>query len=199
MMGHPHRTSGVGGRWTRLDLPVWVALAVMLGIGSALIGAVEARTISLADPQGSLRVQYPAGWIATPGAPGLLDVQDPLSGAAVPTRLIVTRETRAAGQTLSQIAGETVLNRTQQFAMYRVLRQRDVRVGGKNALAIDYAFVADPHEAVLSAQRLPVVMRGTEVVVLADGVVYFIDIRATAALFDRERSTIRRILRGIQL
>ena len=191
--------TNVGSRWMRLDLPVWVAFAILLGIGTALIGAVEARTITQADPQGSLRVTYPAGWIATPGSPHLLDVQDPLSGAAVPTRLIVTRESIGSGRTLSQIASETVLARAQQLAMYRVLAQRDLRIGGRDALAIDYAFVGDPHETVLAAQRLPAVMRGTEVIVLADSVAYAIDVRAVASIFDRERSTIDHILRGIRL
>ena len=191
--------TNVGSRWMRLDLPVWVAFAIMLGVGTALFGAVEARTTTQADPQGSLRVAYPAGWIATPGSSHLLEVQDPLSGAAVPTRLIVTRESISGGRTLSQIASETVLARTQQLAMYRVLAQRDLRVGGHDALAIDYAFVADPHETVLTAQRLPAVIRGTEVIVLAGGVAYTIDVRAVAAIFDRERSTIDRILRGIRL
>lgn len=191
--------TNVGSRWMRLDLPVWVAFAILLGIGTALIGAVEARATTQADPQGSLRVVYPAGWIATPGSPHLLDVQDPLSGAAVPTRLIVTRESIGSERTLSQIASETVLARTQQLAMYRVLTQRDLRIGGRDALAIDYAFVGDPHETVLAAQRLPAVIRGTEVIVLAGGVAYTIDVRAAASIFDRERSTIDRILRGIRL
>jgi len=194
----PHMTN-VGSRWMRLDLPVWVTFAILLGIGTALIGAVEARTITQADPQGSLRVAYPAGWIATPGSPHLLDVQDPMSGAAVATRLIVTREAIGSGRTLSEIASETVLARAQQLAMYRVLTQRDLRIGGRDALAIDYAFVGDPHETVLAAQRLPAVIRGTEVIVLADRVAYTIDVRAAASIFDRERSTIDRILRGIRL
>jgi hypothetical protein len=198
MTERAHMTS-VGSRWRRLDLPVWVAAAILLAVGTALTGAVEARTSTLADPQGPLRLAYPAGWIATPGSPHLLDVQHPQSEAGVPTRLIVTREAQASGRSLSQIAGETVLARTQQLAMYRVLAQRELRLGGREALAIDYAFVADPHEAVISAQRLPVVVRGLEVIALADGIAYAIDVRAAATVFDRERPTIDRILRGIRL
>lgn len=191
--------TNVGSRWTRLDLPVWVTFAILLGIGTALTGAVEARTTTQADPQGPLRVAYPRGWIPTPGSPYLLDVQHPQSGAAVPMRLIVTREPVTGARSLSQVASETVLARTQQLAMYRVLAQREVRLGGRDALAIDYAFVADPHETVLTAQRLPVAVRGTEVIAIAGAVAYSIDVRAAATIFDRERSTIDRILRGIQL
>jgi hypothetical protein len=189
----------VGSRWRRLDLPVWIAFAILLGAGAALTGAVEARTVSVADPQGSLRIAYPAGWFGTPGSTALVDVQHPESGAGVPTRLIVTREPVTSGRSLAQLASETVLARTQQLAMYRVLAQRELRVGGRDALAIEYAFVADPHEAVLTAQRLPVVMRGVEVIALADGAAYTIDIRAAAGVYDRERPTIDRILRGIRL
>jgi hypothetical protein len=191
--------TGVGSRWKRLDLPVWVAFAILLGAGAALTGAAETRTTTAADPQGALRIAYPTGWIATPGTDHLVDVQHPESGAAVPTRLIVTRESAAPGRSLSQLASETVLARTQQLAMYRVLAQRELRLGGRDALAIEYAFVADPHETVLTAQRLPVVVRGIEVIVLADGVAYGIDIRAAAGVYDREWPTIDRILRGIRL
>ncbi len=186
-------------RWKQLDLPVWVAFAVMLALGWLVIGNVEARTISFADPQGSLRLRYPAGWLPVPGATSTLEVQDPLSGAAVPTRLIVVREPRVPDRTLGQVSTEAALARSQRLAMYRVLSEGSVRVGGRDALAVEYAFVEDPHESVLAAQRVPVVVRGLDVVVFADGVTYHVDLRAAAAIFEQERRAFERILREIQL
>jgi hypothetical protein len=65
-------------------------------------------------------------------------------------------------------------------------------------VAIEYAFVADPHQGALTAERLPVVMRGVETVVLIDGTVYHIDFRAAAGAFSRARPALDRILREIQ-
>jgi len=185
-------------RWKRLDLPLWVAVAVMVAVGWLVIRSVEARTVSFADPQGSLRVRYPEGWLPVPGSTAALDVQDPLTGAAVPTRLIVVREPRVPDKSLGQVSTETALARSQQLAMYRVVAERAGRVGGKDALIIEYAFVEDPHESVLAAARLPVVVRGLQVVVFADGVTYHIDLRSAAVIFEQERRQFDAILREIQ-
>lgn len=188
------------GRWrTRRDLPVWIALAVLLIIGWILKGTVEGRSAVFADPSGSLRVRYPAGWLAVPGSTALLDVRDPLSGAAVPTSLTVTKEARVQGQNLDQIARTGILARTKQMDMYRVLSADPVKIAGKDAVEVQYVFVADPHGAVLELQRIPVVVRGLELVVAADQTVYRIDMRADNAVFDTVRRDLDRILNGIQL
>jgi len=72
-------------------------------------------------------------------------------------------------------------------------------VGGRDAVAVDYAFVADPHQSVLAAERLPVVMRGTEVVVATDQTVYRMDLRAAAGVIDRAQVRFERILHEVQL
>lgn len=186
-------------RWKQLDLPLWVAVAIMVAAGWLVIANVEARTAAFADPQGTLRVRYPAGWLPVAGSTAALDVQDPFSGGAVPTRLIVAREPRAADRTLAQVATETALARSQQLTMYRVLSERRARVGGQDALLLEYAFVDDPHEIVLAAQRVPVVIRGIEAVIPTERTVYHVDLRAAAAVFERERVDFERILRDIQL
>lgn len=188
------------GRWrTKRDLPVWIALAVLLIAGWVLKNSVEGRTAAFADPAGSLRLAYPAGWLAVPGSTALLDVRDPLSGADVPTSLTVTREPRVQDQNPDQIARTGILARTKQLDMYRVLSADPIKVAGKDAIEIHYVFVADPHGAVLELQRIPVVVRGLELVVPADQAVYHIDLRADNAAFDAVRPDLRRILSGIQL
>jgi len=183
----------------RLDLPVWVALVVMLAAGWSLLRTTGARTVEFADTQGSLRLRYPAGWLRVPGSNALLEVQDPLSGAPVATTLLAHRGPKAADQSLDQAAREGAFDHSQQLPMYRVLRQRPMRLGGRDAVAVDYAYIADPHESVLTAERLPVVMRGTEVVVFVDQTVYRIDLRAAAAVSDRARAQFEGILREVHL
>jgi hypothetical protein len=183
----------------RLDLPVWIALVVMLAAGWSVLRSTDAQTVEFADAQGPLRLRYPAAWLRVPGSTALLEVQDPLSGAPVATTLLAHRSARQAEQSLDQAAREGAFDRSQQLPMYRVIRQRPTRVGGRDAVAVDYAYIADPHESVLNAERLPVVMRGTEVVVFADQTVYRIDLRAAAAASDRARAQFDRILREVHL
>ncbi len=188
------------GRWrTRRDLPAWVALAVLLIAGWALKGTVEGRTEVFADPAGPLRVRYPAGWLAAPGSAALLDVRDPISGRDVPTNLTVTREPRVQGQSLDQIVRAGILIRARQLDMYRVLSADPLKVAGKDAVEVSYAFVADPRGAVVELQRIPIVVRGLELVVATDQAVYHIDVRADSAAFDALRPSLDRIVNGIQL
>ena len=186
-------------RWMKLDLPLWLALVLMLAVGMAVIKSVDASTVAFADSQGTLRLRYPAGWLPTPGSDALLDVQNPISGGPLPARLTVTRQARAGQQTLTDVANEIVLSRGSARAMYRALSLESVKVGGKDARAIEYAFVADPHESVLAAQRLPVVVRGVEVVTVEGANIYTIDVRGPASGFARVRAVLDRIVRDAQL
>lgn len=187
------------GRWrTRRDLPAWIALAVLLIAGWALKGSVEGRTEVFADPAGPLRVRYPAGWLAAPGSAALLDVRDPLSGGTVPTSLTITKEPRVQDQSLDRIARDGILLRAKQLDLYRVLSADPIKVAGKDAIEVFYAFVADPRGAVLELERIPVVVRGVELVVAAGPTVYRIDVRADNAAFGALRPTVDRLFNGIR-
>lgn len=186
-------------RWTSLDLPIWIVFAVLLISGLAVQRSVERRTETFSDPQGTFKVPYPSGWLPVPGSSSLLDVQTPATGAPVPTRLIVTREARDADQTLQQVATDAILRRSRELPMYRVLWQRPVGIAGKEAAGIGYAFVADPHEVVLAAERVPVSVRGLHVIVLVQGAAYHIDFRAATSVYWRDRPVYGRILRQVQL
>ncbi|HET8679239.1 MAG TPA: PrsW family glutamic-type intramembrane protease, partial [bacterium] len=125
-IAQPEARLGPHSGLARLDLPVWIAVAAALVVGWLLIGTVQARTVGFADPQGTLRLKYPSGWFAVPGSTNLLEVQNPLSGAAVPTVLIVTREARPADRTIDQVVRDGLLSRAQRLAMYRVLREQAI-------------------------------------------------------------------------
>jgi hypothetical protein len=187
------------GRWrTRRDLPVLIALAVLLTAGWTLKGSVEGRMTTFTAPAGSLRIRYPAGWRAVPGSTALLEVQDPLSGGAVPASLIVTREARPAGQTLDQLGRAGSLRDLKQLDLYRVLSVAPITVAGKPAQAVTYAYVSDPHAGTLELQRIPVVVRGTQIVLPVGDAVYRIDFRADTSVFDSERPTLDRVIQDIQ-
>ncbi len=186
-------------RWVRLDLPVWIALVVMLGLGLLVIRQVDARAHAWADQQGTLRLSYPAGWLPVPGSKALLDLQNPLSGGPLPVRLTVSRSARAGERSLGEAVNDVVLARSQDRTLYRVLSLEAVRIGGKDARAIEYAHVADPHETVFAAQRLPVVVRGVEIIAVEGVAIYSIDFSAPVSTFARQRSVLDRIVRESRL
>lgn len=185
--------------WKSHDYTIYLALLILLALGWAVRASAEGHQKAFADPQGALRLKYPARWLPTAAAGSLLDVEDPLSGGLTPTRLIVSRESRPKDQSLDQIAQADVLARVRQLDFYRELSSDPKRVAGRQAVAIEYAFVADPHQAVLAAERVPVVVRGVEVIVPTDTVVYRLDFQAAAAVFNSALPVFERILRGIVL
>jgi hypothetical protein len=188
-----------GQRWLRLDLPVWVAFVVMLGFGMLILRQDDARAHPWTDQQGGLQLRYPVGWLPTPGSKALLDLQDPFSGGPLPVRVIVTRTSTAANRSLAEIVNEVVLAHSQDRTLYRVLSLEAARIGDSEARAIEYAYVADPHEAVLTAQRLPVVLRGVEVVAVQGTTLYSIDFSAPSETFAGQRRVFDRILRESKL
>jgi hypothetical protein len=193
-MERPRAATGVVPPRGRVDAQVWIALIVLVALGLALVRSVETRMTEFTDQQGGLRAAYPSSWIPVPGSSAVLDVQDPLSGTGVPARLIVARAPRVADQTVGQIATESALERGQRMAMYRVLAERPAKIGGRDALEVRYAFVADPHQLVLQAQRLPVVVQGLQLIIPAESVVYHVDLYAAAEIFDRVRPEFERII-----
>jgi RsiW-degrading membrane proteinase PrsW (M82 family) len=185
--------------WRQTDLPVWAVFVLLLAVGWVIVTHADARTTAFVDPQGPLRLHYPAGWLASPGSSRLLDVQDPLSGAPLPPRFMVTREKHAAEQSLAYAASETILVRSQQLALYRALATRPVRVAGQNAITIEYAFVEDPHADLLGAERVPIVIRGVEAVFLFGRTAYHLDVRVPAGAHRAASPMLDRILRSVQL
>jgi len=185
--------------WKSHDYTIYLALVILLALGWGVRASAEGREKTFADPQGTFHLKYPARWLPTAGAGSLLEVEDPLSGGLAPTRLVVSRGPLPTDQGLDQIAQAEVLARARQLDFYRVLSSDPKSVGGRQAVAIEYAFVADPQEGVLAAERIPVVVRGVEVIIPAGTVVYRLDFRAADAVFTSALPAFDRILRGIAL
>jgi hypothetical protein len=183
----------------RLDAPVWMALLLMLGFGLLVIRQVDAKVRPWTDQQGSLRLSYPGGWLPVPGSAAALDVQNPLSGGPVPARLTVSRTPRVQDRSLAEVVNDVVLARSQERTLYRVLSLTAVQLGGKEARAIEYACVVDPHETVFAAERLPAVLRGVEIVAVEGNQVYSIDFNAAASTFAGQRRMLDRLVRNARL
>jgi hypothetical protein len=185
--------------WKAHDFTVWIALIVLLALGLGVRAAAEGRDASFADAQGTLRLAYPARWLPIAGSGYLLAVEDPLSGALAPTGLTVSRDAAPKDQPLDQIGRADVLGRSRVFNLYRALSVDPATVAGRAAIAITYAYVADPQGGALASERVPVVVRGVEVLVATDAALYRIDFTAADAVFDGARPVFDKILRGVVL
>jgi RsiW-degrading membrane proteinase PrsW (M82 family) len=194
--------TGATNRGLHLDLAIWAVAVALFVAGRVSLDAVGARTTTFLDDTGRLRIPYPASWL--PSAPSvrgqaLLAIYDPQSGGAVLTALVITREPHDPARSASEVARDGALARSQRMPMYRMLSDRNLTVAGRDAVAIEYAYVEDPHATVLAARRLPVVMRGIEVVIPADGVVYRVDLRATEPVYARAHARFARMLAEARL
>ncbi len=184
--------------WTVLDLRVWAALAVLLALGLVLVRATTGAVATFAHPDG-LRLSYPAGWLPASPNGATLALQAPVSAGPLPTELRVTVAPRPPGGSAGAIAAAEVVARARTLPLYRALAIEPVRVPGAEAVAVEYAFVTDPHAAVLSAERIPAVARGVELVVVTSARVFRVDLRTGAETFERVRPTFDRIHRSVRV
>jgi hypothetical protein len=144
-------------------------------------------------------IGYPAGWLAAARDGAALALQAPVSGGSLPTELRVTVAPRPPGGSAGAIAAADVVARARTLPLYRALAIEPVTVPGAEAVAVEYAFVADPHAAVLSAERIPAVARGVELVVVTSTRVFRVDLRTGAETFERVRPTFDRIRRSVRV
>jgi RsiW-degrading membrane proteinase PrsW (M82 family) len=192
-------TAGAGQpSWSRLDLRLWVALLVLLALGLAPVRAAVGAVTIFAHPDG-LRLTYPAGWLAARRDGAALAVQAPVSRGPVPTELRVTAAPRPRGQSPAAIAAADAVARSGAFPLYRALAIEPASVPGAEAVAVEYAFVTDPHAAVLAAERIPAVVRGVELVVVTSTRVFRVDLRTSAGGFEQVRPTFDRIRRSVRV
>lgn len=184
--------------WSRLDLRLWTALLVLLALGLAPVRAATGAVTAFTHPDG-LRLAYPAGWLAARRDGAVLAVQAPVSRGPVPTELRVTAAPRPRGQSPAAIAAADVVARSGALSLYRALAIEPTTVPGAEAVAVEYAFVTDPHAAVLAAERIPAVVRGVELVVVTSTRVFRVDLRTSAGSFEQVRPTFDRIRRSVRV
>ena len=177
---------------------MWAALAVFLALGLAPVRATTGAVAAFAHPEG-LRLSHPAGWLPASRDGAALALQAPVSGGALPTELRVTVAPRPPGGSAGSIAAADAVARARTLPLYRALAIEPATVPGADAVAVEYAFVADPHAAVLVAERILVVVRGVELVVVTATRVFRVDLRTGAETFERVRPTFERIRRSVRV
>ncbi len=147
----------------------WADLAVVALVAVALIAGwlLREAVLSRATPftVGNLSGRYPAGWVRETGEDPLLRVRDPRGGE---TGAVLELRTRAlaAEATPALVLDALALERASREAAYQTLSTDQVPVGGKTATSRTFTYVSVNRNPYL--ERLPVVMKGVDLV-LQDG------------------------------
>jgi hypothetical protein len=147
------------------EWPVWVLVVVMLGIGLLAKTVVINRTTAFAH--GNVSVSYPAAWTALSkqGENELLNVGEPFDSGLFPARFSLLQLPVTDISTNAQSLGDFALKWSDDGARdllaYRVLSIEPIQVRGKDAVRVDYVYVADP--ALATPNSIPIVAQGADV------------------------------------
>ncbi len=182
------------------DLGVALVALVALGLGWLLMAQTEGRTRAYAEPDGGIRLAYPATWIEGDSLQDLLlKVEDPQAASAFKTALSVERRDLdpANPPTLQTLLDRRVEERG-QLSGYHLLSDGEATVAGQRAIMLEYAYVVQPIDTPRRAS-LPAVVHAREYLVIAGGRSYYVALAAPEEAFSRASAAFERVIRSIEL
>ncbi len=178
---------------------VWLTVLVLLAIGAAAGFVVTHRTATYS--QAGATFQYPADWIAwTDEDPAVIAAvgesidRGPFS-ASVRIRRLPVSDISTAAQNLGDLALKWSDSQAGALTGYRVLNIEPASVGGRSAVKLAYAYVAD----VGGPRSLPIVARGEDILLMHGDQAQIITWRAAADDYDHQAPIWQRILASLKL
>ncbi len=166
-------------RWA--DWAVIALVAVALILGGVLREAVLSRTTSFTVAEAGVSGQYPANWLRETGDDPLLYVYDARGGefgAALELRSRPLADEADPVMVLDALA----LERASQETAYRTLSTDQVVAGGETATGRTFTYVYVDRNPYV--ERLPVVVRGTDLALRDDGRIIVVTFLAGADDFE---------------
>ncbi|NNJ09240.1 hypothetical protein EKD04_002745 [Chloroflexales bacterium ZM16-3] len=182
------------------DLGVALVALVALGLGWLLMAQTEGRTRAYAEPDGGIRLDYPATWIGVDSLQDLLlKVENPQTASAFKTALSVERRDLDPTDppTLQTLLDRRVEERG-QIAGYHLLADGEATLAGQRAILLEYAYVVQPIDTPRRAS-LPVVVHAREYLLITADRAYYIALAAPEESFAQASATFERIVRSIAL
>ena len=173
---------------------VALVAAVALLAGWFYMNSVESRSLPF-DANG-IKANVPAGWIQSePQGDTLLQTRERAS-AGFQTTYIVTRQLMTADGGRNEAVSLLTLRHGQELTAFRVLDQRVVSIGGREAYEVTYAYVeADPN---VSHAQLPVVVMGVYYIFFNSEGAVIVTYRASEAEYAGGLTRFHRFLNSIQ-
>lgn len=180
---------------------VWALVITLLAVG------LVARTIvvnrSTAFSEGNLSVSYPVSWTQTKGdsANELLVVSESFDAGLFPARFMLRQmpvtEISTSAQTLGDFALKWADRKARDLLGYKVLSIEETQVRGKDAVRVDYVYVAEPVMA--TPNSVPIVAEGADVLIRQDDVITVASMLASADAFKGLDGVWDRILGSLEL
>ena len=183
------------GRGTK-DEPEWIVwlVAAALLIAGALIGRDVLGQTRTATAAG-MSVTYPARWSRTSEPGASIAAFDRKGGGADGARVSAHQVPKAdvlvASGTILDGATNWTLSRGAELAGYRVLNMAAVKVAGRDAARVDYAYLLDA-----SSGAMPSLMRATDTLVPCGEKVCVLSFAAPAAEYAGLSETATDLLAG---
>lgn len=176
------------------EIAVIIVTLVALLAGWLYMGSVQSRTLPF-DAEG-LKASVPAGWIQSePGGEVVMQVRQRAS-AGFQTEYTVTQQLLTADSGMNEVVSLLTIRYGQELTAFRVLSQQAVKVNGRDAYEISYAYVeADPN---ISHLDLPVVVRGLDYIFLNGEKAIIATYRASESEYQGGLAAFLRFLHSLQ-
>ncbi|MCX6031113.1 MAG: PrsW family glutamic-type intramembrane protease [Chloroflexi bacterium] len=177
---------------------VWAAVIGLLVVGLLVRGAIEGRTQRFSG--NGVALSYPAGWsVLRDEQPGqFLHVADAFSPDQTPigvsVRQLPAAEVGRGAQSLGDLAMMWSNRQGQDLLGYNALGVEPAKVGGKDAVALDYAYVVQPPGA-----GVPAVMRAEDILLRNGDTLTLVTFAAPADEYEGQTATWRRILASLDV
>jgi hypothetical protein len=158
---HTHAVSR-NDRIASILVVLMITLALMFGLG--IRQRELGRTVSHVDREAGIEMRYPAGWLLDSADPAYtLRVSDP-NARPFKTLYQITIVPASGQTTVRNVLDTLTLQRSSELSAYRVLDVGQQSLGGQDLIRMNFVFVeTDPNPFI---QRLPVVVLGTDVVLI---------------------------------
>ena len=172
---------------------VLVTIVALLA-GWLYMGSVENRSLPF-DANG-IQAAVPAGWIQSEPVGNVLLQTQARASDGFQTTYMISKQLMTADSGKNEAVSLLTLKNGQELTAYRVLDQRKVMVGGREAYEIKYAYVeADTN---VTHAQLPVVVRGVDYIFFNSEGAVIVTYRASEAEYEGGLAGFQRFLSSIQ-
>lgn len=175
-------------------------LVIALAVAGVLLGLFirqrdQSQTWLYVNQQAGIQASYPAGWLTDESGNYLVRIRDP-KARPFKTQYQITIIPVSSQSTVRNILDSLTLQRSIDLSAYRVLSVDEVARGGTTLTRMSFAFVdADPNPFI---QRLPVVVLGTDTVILDGNRAIVVTYMAEQSSFEANQADFERFLASLQ-
>src|SRR5688572_24797401 len=174
---------------------VIVTVVIMVALGLLIKQQSAAGTWSFSDTESGIEAQYPVGWLVEEGSTYVARIRDPKS-RPFKTQFVLT-VVPAGGQTaIRNVLDSLTLQRSVDLPAYRVLNVEELDQGGFTVTQMNFVYVETDANPFI--ERLPVVIRGIDRVILDGNRAIIASYMADEATFESQLIVFERFVASLR-